>query len=213
MRLLSSFLYLLILAIHDATAQEDGRLFTGALILGANFTQIDGDDYYGYHRMGLNAGGMAYAHFTPGWGASMELLYSQKGSRGQTIVDYPGIGRYVSKYYMKLNYVEVPVMVHYITHKLDMEAGLSYALLLKSDEYVVASQSVTIDPERNRFNTTDINGIIGISRQAYKNFHLNLRFQYSALPIRPVERIPAGYVWGTRGQFNNMLALRVLYYF
>ena len=169
---------------------NEDKKFSGALILGLNFAQVDGDSYYGYHKVGLHAGGEVYIHFTPVYGLSMDLLYSQKGSRGVTETESPYVGTYFSKYYMDVNYVEVPVTFHYIFKKYDVEAGASYARLVKSNEWILTDQPVIIDPVRNRFNISDVDMIFGLTRQIYKKLFTNLRYQYSLTSIRPGERIP-----------------------
>lgn len=202
---------LLLLSFTARVSAQEEKVFTGGLILGANFTQVDGDDYYGYHKIGLNTGAFVYAHFNKVWGASMDLLFSQKGSRGAAVSEYPGVGPAVDKYFIKLNYIEVPVTLHAIVCKFDFEAGLSYARLMSSDEYAIAAQSIVIDPDANRFNTSDINYVFGVRHDVYKRLALNFRFQYSVTPMRPYERIPYGFIWGTDGQFNNMICLRAIY--
>ena len=192
---------------------DDQKVFNGGLILGANFTQVDGDTYYGYHKVGINVGGVVYVHFTHSFGASMELLYSQKGSRGEDIIESPSIGTYVEKYFMNLNYVEVPLTLHYIYHNFDLEAGVSYAYLITSGEWIEADQPVNIDPVLNRFNTTDFEYIFGISHKLYKKLYANIRFQYSILSVRPNDRIPFGYGYGNEGQYNNLFNLRLVYLF
>ncbi len=192
---------------------EDPKVFNGGLILGLNFSQIDGDTYYGYHKVALNAGGVVYVHFTPAFGASMELLYSRKGSRGEDVTESPAIGTYVTKYFMNVNYVEVPLTLHYIYYKFDVEAGISYAYLVSSSEWVQADQPVLIDPVANAFNKTDLEYIFGLSRRLYKKLYANARFEYSITSIRPADRIPLGYGYGNQGQFNNLFSLRFIYLF
>ncbi len=188
-------------------------MFTGGPILGINFSQVDGDTFFGYHKVGLNAGGQVYVHFTSKFGASMELLYSQKGSRGEVVLESPAWGTYVSKYFMNVNYAEVPLTVHFITRGLDFEAGISYARLINSNEWVLTDQPVTIDPVLNAFNNTDLEYIFGISKKLYRKLYANMRFQYSITSIRPNDRIPLNYGYGNDGQFNNLLNLRMVYSF
>jgi hypothetical protein len=212
------FLYLTISLSLPANAQDnfyeqEPKVFNGGLILGANFTQIDGDTYYGYHKVGLNVGGVVYVHFSSVIGASMELIYSQKGSRGEDVTESPTIGTYVAKYFMNVNYVEVPLTLHIRSHGWDFEAGVSYARLVHSNEWVLADQSVFIDPVLNRFNTADVDYIFGLTRKLYKELYANARFQYSITSIRPAERIPIGYGYGNEGQFNNLFSLRLMYMF
>lgn len=193
--------------------EEDPKVFNGGLVGGLNFTQVDGDTFYGYHKVGINAGGVVYVHFSKVFGASIELVYTQKGSRGELITQSPTLGEYVEKYFMNVNYVEVPVTFHAISHGFDFEAGLSYARLVKSSEWIEADVPVLVDPVANRFNTTDLDYIFGISRKLYKGLYANARFQYSVTSIRPWDRVPLGYGYGTGGQFNNMFNLRLMYLF
>ena len=193
--------------------EQDPKVFNGGLIMGLNFTQVDGDTYFGYHKVGLNAGGVVYVHFTPFFGASMELLYSQKGSRGETVTESPSIGTYVTKYFMNVNYVEVPLTLHLVSHKFDLEAGASYALLISSKEWVLSDQPVNVDPVHNKFNSSDIDYVFGLGREIYKRLFANIRFQYSITSIRPPERIPVGYGYGSDGQYNNLFCLRLMYWF
>lgn len=192
---------------------EDPKRFNGGLILGLNFSQVDGDSYYGYHKVGLHAGGVVYVHFTPVFGASMELLYSEKGSRGETITNSYSVGTYVSKYFMNVNYAEVPITLHLIFNNVDMEAGASYARLIKSSEWILTDQPVVIDPVLNRFNNTDVDFICGATMRVYKQLYANVRYQYSLTSIRPPERIPYGYSYGNQGQFNNLFNVRFVYMF
>lgn len=191
--------------------------FNGGLIFGTNFTQVDGDTYSGYHKIGINTGGVVYVHFTPKFGVSMELLYSQKGSRGMTDAYSTALGGYIGRYGMNLNYAEVPLLLHYVLkiydRDVDMEGGASYGRLIKSSEWVVSDQPVIIDPIQNRFNTLDLNYILGASIKLYKKLYVDSRYQYSIIPIRPTDRVPIGYSYGSKGQFNNLCVLRLMYYF
>jgi len=66
------FLWALLIGA-DARANAAGRdsleyhppLFEGRLLAGFNFSQLDGDTYAGYHKVGINAGGMVYVHLLP----------------------------------------------------------------------------------------------------------------------------------------------------
>jgi hypothetical protein len=194
--------------------------FEGGLIFGTNFTQIDGDTYSGYHNVGLNTGALVYIHFTQRWGISMELLYSQKGSRSATTVNDPNLGLEIQQYGIQLNYAEIPLMVHYRQKVAlmenpvltDFELGFSYSRLISSSEWAYMSQPFIINPSSNYFNNTDIEGVIGIATKLYKNLHVNFRYQYSLTTIRPASRVPLGFSYGD-GQYNNVCVLRLIYYF
>jgi hypothetical protein len=71
---------------------------------------------------------------------------------------------------------------------------------------------VVIDPVANRFNSTDISTLFGGYRFLNKNLVASLRFQYSAINIRPAERVPERYNMG-RGQRNNVVSIFLTYIF
>ena len=45
---------------------------------------------------------------------------------------------------------------------MDFELGASYARIISASEWAETDQPVVIDPILNRFNTTDINYIVGV---------------------------------------------------
>jgi Outer membrane protein beta-barrel domain len=219
MRLRSGVFFLLLMVLfpvlttcaQDRYYEQAPKVFSGGLIGGVNFSQVDGDTYFGYHKVGITAGGVVFVYFTKMIGASMELVYTQKGSRGESIMESPAIGTYVTKYYMNINYVEVPLTLHVLLKTIDFETGVSYARLIRSKEWIEADQPVVIDPDKNSFNTSEVGYVFGIGRKVYKQLHANIRFQYSMTSIRKWERIPVGYGYGTEGQFNNLFSLRLIY--
>lgn len=211
--ILLSLLPCITISAQSGFYEEDPKVFTGGLILGANFAQVDGDTYYGYYKVGLNTGGTVYVHFSEIAGISLELLYAQKGVRGNAVLESPYIGTYVEKYFLNLNYVQVPLLFHIKSHKIDFEAGIAYARLISFKEWAETDQPNYINPSVNYFNNSDLDYMVGLTIKAYKNIYLNGRYEYSILSIRDPSRIPVGFGYGSNGQFNNTCALRFIYYF
>src|SRR5437868_4115423 len=96
----------------DSYYDEVPRTFYGGLIVGANFTQLVGDNYAGYHKVGINAGGIVYTRFDEHLAASIEILYSQKGAHGHKEQQGPS-GAYIKSYDVRENYAEVPLQLCY----------------------------------------------------------------------------------------------------
>lgn len=190
---------------------EEVKPFTGGPLAGLNLTQVDGDMYFGYSKPGLTIGGFVRAHFTERISASMELLFSQKGSKGVAEVDDPFLGKFTARCNIGLNYVEVPVTVRYEVAGIGGELGMSYSRLVGAKEWILSQPLVPIDAEKNRFEENGLDYILGVSKRLNKHVQLNARFQYSAISIRPFSRVPAGYAWGEKGQFNNLFSIRVVY--
>ncbi len=100
------------------------QTFRGALVGGFNLSQIDGDLLHGYNQIGLNGGAKVFAVFSDRWELSVELLFSQKGSR---LVNSDQLAATIEK--IRLNMVETPVMINFRDWKIQVGAGLSYGRL------------------------------------------------------------------------------------
>ena len=109
---------LLVTLLFFGALHAYGQRILGGISLGVNLTQVDGDQFYGFHKYGLNFGPMVILplDMKKNWSVSMELLYSQKGSyhKGSTDSTY---------YRLNLDYIDVPVMVHFTDKKI-ISAGL-----------------------------------------------------------------------------------------
>src|ERR1017187_5070363 len=124
-------LFISILFIREANAQ---RIF-GALSVGMNITQVDGDEIYGYKHYGLNIGPSVLIPFTKNkkWTVTMELLYSQVGSYEK----YANVDTLPRPYYkLNLDYVEIPVLVHFVDkNAVAFGLGFSYGQLVNVKEW------------------------------------------------------------------------------
>jgi hypothetical protein len=193
------------------TNENDTRTFYGGLLIGANFSTVDGDNYGGYHKVGLNTGGVVYARFLPMLFGSLEFLYTQKGSRGVKVFESSYVGTAIEKYYLDLNYVEVPVIVHYaFTDQLNIGIGGAYAQLLKSKEDVYTDQPIFLDPAKYPFRKDDYSFILDAGFQIGSGLFVKGRFQYSTATIRDFDKVPIGFGAGNL-QYNNLFSLRVMY--
>ena len=190
--------------------EDDHRVFTGGLILGANISKVeDGDDFSHFHQIGFNTGGIVHINFSPSFSIALEMLYSQKGDVEVTESYSYAIGSYFAGYNLRLNYIEVPVTLHLKQNRFDYEIGMSYSRLISSDESISIDQPVYVDPLINYFNKTDYEFIIGGSYNVYKNLWFNVRWQYSVTPIRDYNRLPVNYTFD--GQQNNVFVFRFVY--
>lgn len=222
MRLKNSILHLLLVLLPVAAGaqnffagDEEGttRLFYGGIAAGLNFSQVDGDSYAGYHKVGFNGGGMVYVRFSDRAGISLELAYSQKGARvKENAADIYGIG-YLNDYNLKLNYAEVPLMFYFVAgnnSRVHFKLGASYARLINASEEAVANYPVNLDPALYPFKKQDISYMGEINYMFYPGWFLSFRYTYSITSIRDAQYIPAGYGQGFAGQYNNLFSLRLM---
>lgn len=189
---------------------EEPRTFYGGLILGTNFTQVDGDSYAGYHKIGLNAGGVVYARLAEHLAASVEILFSQKGARSNGAQPSSSQAVLINTQNINLNYAEIPVQINYFDkRKSHFGGGFSYSRLISSKETVRTSPATTYDADKYPFKKSDVNFILGGNLHLWKGLFLHLRFQYSVLPIR--KEIDKEF--GRGEQYNNMWTFRLMYLF
>lgn len=196
----------------DVQLFDGNRPFIGGFLVGLNAAQVDGDNYGGYHRAGLNAGGIVYVNFSPIVGASLELLFSQKGSVGVHNASNGQVGSFFEKYSMKLNYAEAAGMLHYyVSPQLHFNAGASYNALISTQEKFDTYFPYYIDETLYPFKKWSVDGIVGFS-YVWRNFIFDARYQYSITPVRLAFYAPE-IARNGRNQRNNIFAFRLGYLF
>jgi len=194
---------------------EDPRTFYAGLIAGGNFSQVDGDSYAGYHKLGLNFGGIVYTHLAEHVAASLEILFSQKGARGHRVQE-SGAGTFINAYRINLNYAEIPIQLNYFDKRRShFGGGFSYSQLITAQERLDTNppqqpgNTGYVNLEDYPFKKSDVNFILGGSLHMWKGLFFQGRFQYSLISIR--KNPPPGY--SRADQFNNMWTLRLMYLF
>ncbi|MBS1774273.1 MAG: outer membrane beta-barrel protein [Bacteroidetes bacterium] len=213
-----SILLMALFASNIANAQSKSvgffanpdRFFYGGITAGANFSTVDGDGYGGYHKVGLNAGGIVYIKVLKRLFVSMEILYTEKGSVGVMEYNNYYTGTGFDKYYLKLNYAEVPVIFNFqLDKRWQIGVGASYGQLVKVKEEAVTQQYYNFDPATHPFHKQDYNFVIKGSMQIGDGLFVNAKYQYSLSTIRDANNIPLGY--GGGAQYNNFFNLGLMY--
>jgi len=195
---------------------EKPKVFYAGLLAGANFSQIDGDYYAGYHKVGLNVGGIAYAQIAKHVALSMEILYSQKGSKSDGAQSSKKIpDTYILDYGINNNYAEIPVMINYFDkRKSHFGVGVSYSRLISSNEtlHTIDTSNVVQSINLNNlypFKKNSFDVLAGVELHLWQGLFLNVRFQYSITPVRAT--VPANYARSQ--QYNNLWVVRLMYLF
>jgi len=221
---------LIILFIVSFLLFLPGHLFSqhilGAVSAGINLSQVDGDEVYGFNKVGLNIGPSAIIPFGKDkkWSVTLELLFSQLGSRQKseypvsTTIDSARAGFY-DGYRLSLTYVQVPVIVHFTDKRVIAGGvGFQYGQLVGVTEYedyndsrgFVRSKTTLQGP----YTRADIQALADVRVRLYRGIWFNVRYSYSILPIRSREFVNPFYgnTW-LRKQYNNVISLRVMYIF
>jgi len=191
---------------------EKPRLITVGLLAGANFCQVDGDSYAGYHKVGANIGGIGYIRLYRHVAASFEMLYSQKGAKSDgarySPIDSTTI---INTYGINLNYVEIPLMINYFDQrKSHFGLGVSVNRLLNSTETMKTTPAYAIDFTKYPFRKESYDLVAGAQLHMWKGLFLNIRFQYALAPIRSISP-PA--LSRAQKQYNNVWTVRLMYLF
>ena len=189
---------------------EEPKLFTGGLIAGANFCQVDGDKYAGYFKLGFNVGAVLYTRINNQFALSMELLFSQKGARSNFSQNSSSKTLTITNQRINFNYAEIPILLNiYDKRKSHLGAGFSYAQLISAEEIIETNPASNYDQNKYPFKKRDINFIASANLNLVKGLYANLRFQYSVLPVRET----VDYEFARSKQYNNMWVVRVMYLF
>jgi len=213
----------------------EAQRFIGSAIAGVNFAQIEGDDVHGFYKVGFNGGlGLTMPlNRKQSWQLSVELLYSMKGSVKHCTPGYFDTTYYAdfmfedvdpnvpfdpkTKCNISLDYVQVPVLIHYEDRYSGCTFGLGFAWsrLVRAKE-IYNGFTRTTNVRSGTYSKNDWSVIADFNVRLYKNLNLNIRYEYSMVPIRSMEygykRTDGTYLQETHKYHNNMLSLRLIYY-
>ncbi len=197
---------------------EEPSLFQAALIVGFNATQVDGDNFAGFHKVGLNAGGTVFVRFHDRVSTSFELLYSQKGSKGKVNVN----NQRLETFELSLDYLEIPLLLNYHDKKVaTFSLGISFNRLIRGKR-IESVQGIPVElpidyttnkgtscPDLCINDKNDFNIIGGVTFTFKEHYGLNLRYAYSltSMGFSTTSKFPGGKM------YNNIVSCRGMYIF
>ena len=208
--------------------------FKGELIAGFNATQVEGDEVFGFKKFGGNLGMGVMLPFSfhskqadKNWAVSMEMLFHQKGShqRNNTGVTYAytdsgaAASFYDSfvKYDLRLNYVSIPLMIHYQDARTGWTfgAGVAYNRLFSVKEVENGYWTETT-LSSGTYSLQEFSVLFDVRFRIYRQLKFDFRYEYSLFPIRTrtfykKEGVPVDPY--DRKQYNNVLTFRLVYMF
>jgi len=204
---------LLLLTATSAGAQS----IHGYITSGVTTSQIEGDELKGFKQYGFVGGVGALTAFSDRghWGASVEVLFSQRGAHANP----SRYNAYAAD--LRLNYVDIPVLVHYqdFFGGMLIGAGISYARLVQQPHGELKYSPYDLIPDTNdmAFLKNDISAVLDCRFTIWRGLQLNLRWQYSLLPIKREWHFTQ-YVNNRPKEFandcyNHSVALRLIYQF
>jgi hypothetical protein len=197
---------ILAFTISTLSAQD----FHGGILAGFTASQVDGDSYAGYDKMGLVGGVYVTRDMTDWLQARMEVRYASKGARNPASEDNTG------SYLLALHYIDLPVMASFRIKKYGyLQLGLIPGYMFHAngrDDSGTLPQDYLVD-----FRKFDLGTLIGANIIITQKISLDVRYSYSIFSIRDLETAGSYYSWfgkifgNSRGDFNNYLTLDLNY--
>jgi opacity protein-like surface antigen len=186
--------------------------FGGGLLAGLTASQVDGDSYSGYNKIGFQAGVFVNTAFKKNFGAQLEIRYAGRGAQKVTTSEDQEV------YKLALHYIDLPVMVTYtVKKKIIFDLGLVPGYLFAKngkDKDGKLPQKFLVD-----FKKIDLDWLIGVNYNITDKLRVNLRYSYSLRSINDFTDTSSIYSWfgnflGYRtGDYNNYLTLGIYYQF
>jgi hypothetical protein len=186
------FLFLFIPFISNA--QE----FEGGFIGGISGSQVDGDNYKGYNKLGINAGFYVRRSFSKKKALQLEVKYEGKGAAAYNGFN-PNQQGPNDLYHLVLRYVEIPVLyVFTFNPKFSFYIGAEAGYLFNGR---VSDQLGTMYNvfDYAKFRKVEIAGLTGLFYNMSDRLKVCVRYSYS---ITPVMQYEGGYA--TRPWFRNL---------
>lgn len=155
------------------------QVFKTGLIAGLSGSQIEGDGYSGYKKLGFIAGGFTNIDLSEKWSTQFEIYFINKGSFKAA---HPDKGDY-KKFSLNINYIEIPLALRYKHNRFMLEAGLYLSKFLSykfEDEFGERKDAFTQYP----IKSFDFGGFVGINYSLYERLIFNLRSKNSLVPFR-----------------------------
>ena len=176
------------------------QTFGGGVLAGLSASQLDGDNWGGYHKAGFTFGAYTYTKLNKYIDAQLEIRYVQKGSNSNS--------EELEVFYLsKLNYVEIPLFLKYnFLSKFSANIGLTAGYLQKATEDKDGIGDEPADPEFNKF---EFSGLAGVEYKIIDKLFFNVRFNYSILSVRSHPGDQTYFL--NRGQYNNVLTFTIHY--
>lgn len=198
----------LVLSCLPLSAQR----FGGGILAGMTASQVDGDSYSGYNKIGFQGGVFVITSFKKNFGAQMEIRYAGKGAQKVTTTDDTEV------YKLALHYIDLPLMVTYtLKKKVIFDLGFAPGYLFAKngeDSGGPMPQEFLVD-----FKKLDIALLMGINYRISKKMKANIRYSYSLMSINDFTDTNAIYGWFGNlfgyhtGDYNNYLTLGLYYQF
>lgn len=169
----------------------DAQSFNGGILAGAVTSQVNGDNYSGFHQLGWTAGAYVGLPLGENFNLRVELKYSLFGSHSDVKEELAGMNHYN----LRLHYIEMPVMLRYKLGRftvggksldfISLELGPSLDFLMHYRD-----ETNTSPNENAPWRFFSITGNLGIHFDLSEHWGIGVRSMNSLTPIRIKGDVP-----------------------
>ncbi|NNC82085.1 MAG: PorT family protein [Flavobacteriales bacterium] len=156
---------------------NEGPLFKAYFGAGVTSSQISGDRLNGFDQLGFNLGLGTELQRNAQWRPRLEIIFNQLGSRKNARPDEGDFDSYL----LRLNYIQVPLTMSYLSGSTGFELGLAPGYLLSSRE---EDENGTVLGLGREFKDYDLGLILGIRYAFAERWELGTRLYQSTLAVR-----------------------------
>lgn len=190
------------------TAPAKAQRFRGGVMAGISTTQIEGDGYGGFNKAGLQLGGYVNTDISEKLIGQFEIIYINKGSKDPA-------NQKTTYYIIRLNYIEIPLLLRYKFKKFIFEGGLSYGRLVKEEQE--DEQGIILHPGQGRgigiYKKAELAYQLGATYAISDKLFVCWRNSASILPIADEMQFSYNWFRFVGGSFNVVVAFSLRYQF
>lgn len=170
-----------------------GQGFSGSLVAGISATQVDGDDLFGYEKLGALFGLNVTTPLSPRLDLRLGVEYIGKGSKKDVTLESPESFKY------QFDYLEMPFLLEFhFTEPFYSITGIAPAYLLSAR---IVENGIAYDKSLYAYRKFDVPLVIGMGYRVRPRLDVRARFCYSLTYINEDPPTPR--------QFNNQLDFSV----
>jgi hypothetical protein len=189
--------------------QEKQNAFNLLIMAGVSPSQVHGDMYSGFRKLGGMGGVGVETVFNEKASMNLSFLFIQKGARKNQNLEKNDL----NYYYLNLNYIEVPILVTYTQKKFLFDLGVSAAYLINYYEASEAGNFTGMFP----FQKYDFSVKVGLGLNISPKWFVNFRSSNSFITTRP-NRVRQAIYYNNiiartfnKGYYNNILEFTLGY--
>lgn len=189
--------------------EKKSGVFNLLVTAGVSPSQVHGDSYDGFHKLGAVGGVGVESVFSEKVSMNMSFWFIQKGARKNQNTEKNDL----TYYYLNMNYLEVPLMVVYKYKRFLFDAGLSAGYLINYYEGSEAGNLTGLYP----FKKFEYSVKVGLGVVISPKWSVNLRSSNSFITTRP-NRVRQAIYYNNiiartfnKGYYNNILEFTLTY--